>query len=55
MSKEEYPHFDFMAVEDTPYDTGPMNLRVVFITMGTTTDMSEEQAYDIFKAVVRER
>ena len=39
--------------EDTPYDTGPMNLRVPFlITMGTTTDMSEEQAYDIFKAVV---
>lgn len=50
--QEEYPHFDFMAVEDTPYDTGPMNLRVVFITMGTTTDMSEQQAYDIFKAVV---
>lgn len=48
----QYPHFDFMAVEDTPYGTGPMNLRVVFITMGTTTDMSEQQAYDIFKAVV---
>jgi TRAP transporter TAXI family solute receptor len=50
--QEQYPHFDFMAVQDTPYQTGPMNLRVVFITMGTTTDMSEQQAYDIFKAVV---
>lgn len=50
--KQEYPHFDFMAVPDTPYQTGPMNLRVVFITMGTTTDMSEQQAYDIFKAIV---
>jgi TRAP transporter TAXI family solute receptor len=50
--QEQYPHFDFMAVQDTPYQTGPMNLRVVFITMGTTTDMSEQQAYDIFKAVI---
>ncbi|MFP4274197.1 MAG: TAXI family TRAP transporter solute-binding subunit [Paracoccaceae bacterium] len=48
----EYPHFDFMAVEDTPYETGPMNLRVVFITMGTTSDMPEEMAYDIYKTVV---
>jgi len=48
----EYPHFDFMAVEDTPYETGPMNLRVVFITMGTTKEMPEELAYDIYKAVV---
>ncbi|UOD50419.1 TAXI family TRAP transporter solute-binding subunit [Orrella daihaiensis] len=50
--KQAYPHFDFMAVPDTPYKTGPMNLRVVFITMGTTTDMSEQQAYDIFKTIV---
>jgi len=50
--QETYPHFDFMAVEDTPYQTGPMNLRVVFITMGTTTRMSEEQAYNIFKTIV---
>ncbi|WP_209427676.1 TAXI family TRAP transporter solute-binding subunit [Pararhodobacter sp. SW119] len=50
--QQEFPHFDFMAVDDTPYDTGPINLRVVFITMGTTTDMSEDLAYDIFKAVV---
>lgn len=48
----EYPHFDFMAVEDTPYETGPMNLRVVFITMGTTKDMPEELAYNIYKTVV---
>ncbi|MBD3894503.1 TAXI family TRAP transporter solute-binding subunit [Halomonas sp. ML-15] len=48
----EYPHFDFMAVDDTPYDTGPMNLRVVFITIGTTTDLPEDTAYDIFKTVV---
>ncbi|ETX31020.1 hypothetical protein RISW2_00240 [Roseivivax isoporae LMG 25204] len=47
----EYPHFDFMAVEDTPYDTGPMNLRVVFITMGTTKDMPEDTAYNIFRTV----
>jgi hypothetical protein len=50
--RESYPHFDFMAVEDTPYGTGPMNLRVVFITMGTTKDMPEKLAYDIYKAVV---
>lgn len=50
--QEAYPHFDFMAVEDTPYDTGPINLRVVFITMGTTTDLPEDTAYDIFKTVV---
>ncbi|MCE8003264.1 TAXI family TRAP transporter solute-binding subunit [Billgrantia ethanolica] len=48
----EYPHFDFMHVDDTPYDTGPMNLRVVFITVGTTTDLPEDTAYDIFKTVV---
>jgi hypothetical protein len=48
----EYPHFDFMAVDDTPYDTGPMNLRVVFITIGTTTDLPEDIAYNIFKTVV---
>lgn len=48
----EYPHFDFMAVEETPYDTGPLNLRVVFITIGTTTDLPEDTAYDIFKTVV---
>jgi uncharacterized protein len=48
----EYPHFDFLAVDDTPYDTGPMNLRVVFITVGTTTDLPEDTAYDIFKTVV---
>ena len=47
----KYPHFDFMAVEDTPYDTGPMNLRVVFITIGTTSDLPEDIAYDIFKTV----
>jgi len=50
--KESYPHFDFMKVQDTPYQTGPINLRVVFITMGTTTEMSEQQAYDIFKTIV---
>lgn len=50
--KKDYPHFDFMSVTDTPYETGPMNLRVVFITMGTTTDMTEQQAYDIFKTIV---
>lgn len=47
-----FPHFDFMQVEDTPYETGPMNLRVVFITMGTTKDMPEDLAYDIYKTVV---
>jgi hypothetical protein len=50
--QQTYPHFDFMAVQDTPYQTGPMNLRVVFITMGTTSKMSEEQAYNIFKTIV---
>ncbi|MCE8009542.1 TAXI family TRAP transporter solute-binding subunit [Aestuariivita sp.] len=48
----QYPHFDFMQVDETPYETGPMNLRVVFITMGTTKDMPEDLAYDIYKAVV---
>lgn len=50
--QEQYPHFDFMKVEDTPYETGPMNLRVVFITMGTTKDMPEDLAYNIYKTVV---
>ncbi|MFW8565052.1 TAXI family TRAP transporter solute-binding subunit [Orrella sp. 11846] len=50
--QQEYPHFDFMKVKDTPYGTGPMTLRVVFLTWGATTDMSENDAYDIFKTVV---
>ena len=49
--KERYPYYQFIELKDTPYNTGPVTVRSIYLAIGTTSDMSEEVAYKIVKTV----
>lgn len=49
--KKKYPYYDFLTLKKTFYGIAPVTVRSVFFIMGTTTEMPEDSAYKIVKAI----